>query len=415
MQRSKVFAHVVQGLLIVVCATLVSNAAAAPASTIPGYFVVPAYPVPGSALAAELPEIAGFPPPVRVIGGADNPPPTITDRGAFEDVYRIIEVGPEPYPDYGFYLISQYLPFKRGAARCAVSPVYGLAASYVPGQVTQYLAAYTDCTQTPTSEPQNLWAFLDRSTIKTPIRRKAIDGSEYDAVPVAFEREGLPWITYFMGYRMGVTASESNWQPGSETRSTTFLSTFRAPATAPTLWSSFPQAADNFELAKLPPPFVEGEVIEYVYRPLPPNGFWPSRNYFFYSASASEQSALEASGIWYRTGYTFKHGGYVSVCRFFGGTTTRKAHVFSADGSECASLRATPDYADEGLPFRANVLIPASANNPIVTCPVESKPLYRVLDPRGENSRYTTSRLLVDGMTRGGVWQDKGAVMCVPN
>jgi hypothetical protein len=404
----------VRTLLVFVCAIITPPSFAA-SIPLTAYFGVPVYPVPGSTLATVTPEFAGFPPAVRVIGGAANPPPTLTSKGAFEDVYRIIDVGVTSDPYFGLYFISQYLPLKGAAGVCSNS-AYVIQPPYVSNRLVDYSSAYNDCTNNGSGEPLNVWLFRDRFVAKSPVRRRAIDGSEYEAAPFVIEREGLPWITYFSGYRMGVVASESNWIAGSEAQSTSFLSTNNPPATTRIMWPTFPDPRSNFELVKLPPPFVEGEVFEYVYRNEDgTNPFnFPYRNYFFYSASTAEQSLLEASKNWRRTGYSFKQGGYVSVCRLFGGAS-RKAHVFSADASECARLRASPDYADEGLPFRASRPIPASANNPTATCPVGTTPLYRALDLRGGNSRYSTSRLLHERLVTVDIWQDQGVAMCVPS
>ena len=55
------------------------------------------------------------------------------------------------------------------------------------------------------------WQAKDRINLLAPIRRKASDGSEYEASPMVIVREGVPWMTYYAGYRLGFVASESNW------------------------------------------------------------------------------------------------------------------------------------------------------------------------------------------------------------
>jgi hypothetical protein len=352
---------------------------------------------------------------VRVIGGADNPAPTITSAGTFEDLGRIFAANSGMELFYGGYYLSALLPLQINGSLCSRSN-YRLQPPYLANKSIETSLAYDDCTLTGSGGlALNVWSFNDRITIKPTTRRRAIDGSEYEAVPIVIEREGLPWITYYAGYRMGVIAAESDWIIGNETRSDRFLSGNNPPATTRIMWPRFPDPRSNFELVKLPPPFAEGEVVEYAYGSDEPSNPYvrPLSNYFFYSASTAEQSLLDESGVWWRTGYSFKSGGYVSVCRLFGGAAL-KAHVLGAGERECAALRDTPGYADEGLPFRASTLIPASASSPTLTCPTGSKPLYRAVDVRTGNSRYATSRLLIEQVVSQAGWGDRGAVMCVP-
>jgi hypothetical protein len=111
----------------------------------------------------------------------------------------------------------------------------------------------TNCGPSFMGNPPIRWTLSDRITFSGVKRRKAIDGGEYDASAMAIVRNGMPWITYYWGYRLGLVASESNWLDSS-------VGATQALAG----WPSFPNARDNFELASVPPPWIEGEVIEYV-------------------------------------------------------------------------------------------------------------------------------------------------------
>ncbi len=97
------------------------------------------------------------------------------------------------------------------------------------------------------------WTMQDVINFKAPVRRKAIDGGAFDASPMQITREGVPWMTYYWGYRLGMVESQSDWNEANRGASTQFAT-----------WRSFPTPTGNFALTTLPPPFVEGEVTEYV-------------------------------------------------------------------------------------------------------------------------------------------------------
>jgi len=261
--------------------------------------------------------------------------------------------------------------------------------------------------------PDVRWRLDDVVTFGAPIRRVAQDGGEYDASPMAIIRNGAPWMTYHWGYRLGLVASESNWNPS-------LLPTLPVLAD----WPSFPSMADNFELVALPPPWIEEGVVEYVNSldfPRQPQG------QYFYTARSEDKAMLDALPHWSRTGKSFKSGGYVSACRFYGGKNGGpNTHFYSADDKECAALKAIPQLSYEGQTFAVNMPMPAknaaqAVPGALRDCPIESKPLYRIYNNASassgrfvSNHRYLTERTDVSAAVAQG-WVDEGHVMCVPN
>ena len=247
----------------------------------------------------------------------------------------------------------------------------------------------------------------DETTINAPVRRTAIDGGQYDASPLVLTRNGLPWYTYFFGYHLGLVGVESNWSDANLAAAGDLVGFFRLPS-----------AANNFNLASLPPPWVEDEVVEYVNRvnfPAQPDG------QYFYAVRAVDKTALDAMPVWERTGKSFKSGGYVSVCRFYGGKNGGpNTHFYSADDKECDALKKITFLDYEGQTFAVNMPLPGPTVNGDKPCPIDSKPLYRLYNNASasngsfvSNHRYTTSRSDVAAFAARG-WRDEGHVMCVP-
>ncbi len=252
------------------------------------------------------------------------------------------------------------------------------------------------------------WTLEDKITFNAPVRRKALDGGEFDASPMVIERAGASWITYYWGYKLGLVESQSDWTDANRSK-------------LPADWPVFPTAEDNFKLTTLPPPWVEGEVTEYVNTadfPRQPDG------QYFYAATDADRTALDGIATWRRTGNSFKQGGYVSVCRFYGGANGGpNTHFYSADATECNWLKGFGFLSYEGQTFRVNKPLPLAANAPAGTqasCPTGSKPLYRLYNNASapgknyvSNHRYVTSRSVVNAAVAIG-WLDEGVGMCVP-
>ncbi len=256
--------------------------------------------------------------------------------------------------------------------------------------------------------PTQVRLTTDQLKFGAPVRRTAIDGGQYDASPMQLTRNGLPWYTHFFGYHLGLVANESNWDAADLTRAGDLANFFL-----------FPSAANNFELAALPPPWVEDDVVEYVNKadfPKQPGG------QFFYAVRAEDKALLDSVPNWARTGGSFKSGGYVSVCRFYGGKNGGpNTHFYSADDKECAALKSAPQLSYEGQTFAVNMPMPGTNPDGTKPCPIDSKPLYRLYNNASapgkdyvSNHRYVTERTDVTAAVAQG-WVDEGQVMCVPS
>ena len=366
------------------------------------------YPVPGTYEAVD-PPTPGFPPTIRVIGGGVDPPPIVTSTGSFASIQRMLSA---PIDDNPYGVARGMHVFERRDGVCTnksagvvpVSPISGAQYTFFfraePRERNPFCG-----TDAISGEPLR-WMTTARTAFLTPIRRTAIDGSEYDASPMLLELGGVPWMTYYAGYRLGFVAGESNWVPSNAAK---------VPELAG--WPSFPNARDNFELVKLPPPFVEGEVVEYFN-----DVQGPFTGRFGYAANSEEQKVFDAAGAWIRTGQSFKSGGYVAVCSVATGaaldTSTR---MYSADAKECPALAALPAFPVSGTPIRASRPIPAATPGTGVTCPTATVPLYRLFNNgfgarKGYGHRFLTSNAVRQEMIRFAYegWTDEGVVMCVP-
>ena len=244
-------------------------------------------------------------------------------------------------------------------------------------------------------------------TYGAPIRRLTIDGGQYDASPMTLQRNGVPWMSYFWAYRIGLVAAKSDWDGVNAAKVPELVNFF-----------SLPSPANNFELLALPPPRIEDDVVEYVNRndfPKQPGG------QFFYAVRAEDKALLDSVPNWARTGGSFKSGGYVSVCRFYGGKNGGpNTHFYSADDKECAALKSVPQLSYEGQTFAVNMPMPGGNADGTKPCPIDSKPLYRLYNNASysngryvSNHRYTTDHNEVALAVREG-WADEGQVMCVP-
>ena len=102
---------------------------------------------------------------------------------------------------------------------------------------------------------------------------------------------------------------------------------------------------------------------------------------------ATDKNLLDSIPAWQRSGKTFKSGGYVSACRFYGGKNGGpNTHFYSADDKECAALKAIPQLSYEGQTFAVNVPLPGAAVDGVKPCPVQSKPLYRAYNNASASS-----------------------------
>ena len=375
------------------------------------YYVT--YGHPSIADISTFPLPADLPPEVHVVGGATDPAAIVTVKGSFYSVDRMVALWRRPDDDrqlnpLGRLLSIRFADVKSEPCGSGFSVPISLMAGRQDTVNIEHWKRGTpgpeECSTRLAGESAN-WTFQDTITYGAPVRRKASDGSEYDASPMVIKRGGVPWMTYYWGYRLGLVASESNWNPSDQSK---------VPMLAD--WPSFPSSLNNFELAKLPPPFIEGEIVEYVnytVSPASPVG------HFFYASNANEQALLDQVPQWTRTGRSFKSGGYVSVCRFYGSVSPGpNTHFYSADANECkVVLPGISALHDEGLAFRASRPIPATPSR-AASCPTATIPLYRLYNnPAGRsfdsNHRYLTDDKIAQAMVSAG-WVHEGLVMCVP-
>ena len=123
-------------------------------------------------------------------------------------------------------------------------------------------------------------------------------------------------------------------------------------------------------------------------------------NAYFITGRSSEQSALDASPSFLRTGMSFQAlstnlvtGGAGGICRFYVALTAPYAstHFYGRQGVDCESLRSKnlSGFAWEGFDF-AFPSTPTSAN----VCPNGTKPIYRSFRAASggvtPNHRYTS-------------------------
>lgn len=390
-----------------VCLSLTASAhAATTAPSLAPYYTY--FPVPGTPEAID-PSQPGFPPTVRVIGGGVDPVPIVTSAGSFASVQRMliarhdISLGTS---------LGQYLLERRDGVcqsdrfRGSTTPIPRIGGEQYTVIVAADPPEQLGCPTDFFGGQPSRWMTTDRATFLAPIRRTAIDGSEYDASPMVLERSGVPWMTYYAGYRLGFVAGESNWVASNAAK---------LPELAG--WPSFPNSRDNFELVKLPPPFVEGEVVEYF-----TNVDFPGMalGRYGYAANSEEQKVFDASATWIRTGQSFKSGGYVSVCSVAtAAALDSSTRFYSANAMECAAFASSSAFPVSGTPIRASRPIPATTPGAAVNCPIATVPLYRLFNNgfgtgKGYGHRFLTSNAVRQEMIRSAGWIDEGVAMCVP-
>lgn len=153
--------------------------------------------------------------------------------------------------------------------------------------------------------------------------------------------------------------------------------------------------------------------------------FHAPTNTFFATASMSERTALLALG-WKLTdgGFTVWPANGPSpfltkpVCRFF--VPTKATHFYSASAADCAALKTTPGFVDEGTAFRA--LVPVRGS-----CGLGAKPVYRMYDSNRANHRYVAGIEVADAMVAAylnqnfnglpnipSTWINEGIAFCSP-
>ncbi len=126
-------------------------------------------------------------------------------------------------------------------------------------------------------------------------------------------------------------------------------------------------------------------------------------------------------GVWKRTGETFNvwpqaYSGSSPTCRFFSNAFAPKStHVYTPFASECATLKADPNWQYEGIAFYVEL---TSAGG---LCANGTVPLYRLYNNQmggAPNHRYTPASRSMNQMIAAG-WVFEGnastrAFACVP-
>ena len=166
--------------------------------------------------------------------------------------------------------------------------------------------------------------------------------------------------------------------------------------------------AGSGAIAPAAPP-ADADVVEFVY---------PPAQHYFLTASPQEAAALDASGLWQRTGFHFRawsaDGGApatLPVCRFTGTPNIGpNSHFFTADAQECAIVASNPYWVYEGTAFRT--LVPGAG-----ACASGTSPVIRFFRP-GTDVTQVRHRYVVDPaeaqVMRSAGWQEEGAVFCAP-
>ncbi|MBS0312838.1 MAG: hypothetical protein IT523_00250 [Burkholderiales bacterium] len=350
-----------------------------------------------------------FQPNSHVVGGAPDPPGGIS--GLFPVMSRLVNFY---YVDVNNLSVGYWMQGYRDGActpgdRTLLIPRAPAIGSTV-SQSRDWLKY--SCGWGYTLPNDDRLTTIDTVTFGAPVRRQAIDGGQYDASPMPIKRDGVAWETFFWAYRLGMVASRSDWVDSNSAASATLKTYFTVPS-----------SANNFELAALPSPHVEDVVVEYVNRvefPAQPGG------QYFYAVRDEDKRLLDSLPNWSRTGNSFPSGGYVSVCRFYGGLIGGpNTHFYSADAQECQRLKGVAQLSYEGQTFAVNMPLPPKnaaqqAPGALRDCPADSRPLYRVYNNASasggrfvSNHRYLTDRADVIVAVEQG-WVDEGHVMCVP-
>jgi len=154
------------------------------------------------------------------------------------------------------------------------------------------------------------------------------------------------------------------------------------------------------------------DVIEFYNAPL---------DHYFLTAVPEEAAVLDHGVLgpdWHRTGLGFRAyavGANATaasdVCRFFGTPGVGpSAHFFTADASECMTVKANPHWLFEGLAFRA--LLPVEG-----ACPAGTDTVVRFFW-QGTEVLQSRHRYVRDAATlaqmRGLGWVEEGPVFCSP-
>ena len=156
-------------------------------------------------------------------------------------------------------------------------------------------------------------------------------------------------------------------------------------------------------------------------------------DHYFMTADRQEQASVEsgAVGNWRRTGLTFKTGGTVPACRFYGNQAIApggsgfgpNSHFYTVSLAECETLKALSDDRAPSWMFESNDF---RIERPLVngSCIAGRIPVYRAYNGKScgtgsvscatpPNHRFSTSGAAIDEVVMRG-WVAEGPVMCAP-
>jgi len=302
-----------------------------------------------------------------------------------------------------------FYPFPREFGTLATScdmpmiPMQGVSGSVFP--IMRSVSTIYACGGLTTPPAHAVPSYL--VSYNTPSIVTIADGNQIENVKISVAANGSPWADYYFGYRIGL------------------FQLAPAPATA----SIF--NVPTLSALTLPPPAIEGSVVEYndtLDFPSAPGG------HFFYSSDPAEQHTIDSGlvGHFQRTGRSFNAGGYVPVCRFYGSQTPGpNSHFFSADQNECAGLKAlqrtpiptdVPQWNSEGNGFYTTAVVTDANGNR--TCLTGTVPVYRAYNNAfakdgkrnawDSNHRFSTNHADLDPLVGLG-WTDEGIAFCAAN
>jgi hypothetical protein len=282
-------------------------------------------------------------------------------------------------------------------------PMQGISGSTFP--ITRAVDTIFACGGITTPPAHSVPSYL--VTYNAPSIVTIADGNQIESVKISVSANGSPWANYVFGYRIGLVQLAA------------------APAMTPIFY------VPALNALTLPPPAIEGNVVEYnntIDFPLAPGG------HFFYSADAVEQQYIDSgqAGHFQRTGKSFNAGGYVPVCRFYGSQTPGpNSHFFSVDQNECAGLKAmqkfpaptdAPQWNSEGNGFYAVAAVTDAGGSR--TCLTGTVPVYRAYNnafakdgkrnPWDSNHRFSTNHADINDLVKNHGWSDEGIALCTP-
>jgi|GEM_PF-545268 len=156
-----------------------------------------------------------------------------------------------------------------------------------------------------------------------------------------------------------------------------------------------------------------GTVVEY---------YNPDLDHYFITADPGEQTFVDsgAVGRWLRTGVTFRSGGNVPVCRFYGSLSPGpNSHFYTASADECAQLKqlqSTTPATQKRWNFESLDFLSMAPMNG--SCPTSTSPVYRAYNngfSRGidSNHRIASGQAAIQEVVARG-WINEGVVMCAP-